>query len=69
MAEKVPNFSRLLKQHIGSFKYIVTKYKFKRTIIVKELNAKGKPNVEFDNIKFEEAKIKKTKQGGLFDEL
>ena len=35
------------------------KYKFKRTIIVKELNAKGKPNIEFDNIKFEEAKIKK----------
>jgi hypothetical protein len=26
-----------------------------------------KPNVEFDNIKFEEAKIKKTKQKGLFD--
>lgn len=43
------------------------KYKFKRTIIVKELNAKGKPNVEFDHLKFEEAKINKTKQGSLFD--
>ena len=43
------------------------KYKFKRTIIVKELNAKGKPNVEFDNIKFEEAKIKKANEGRLFD--
>lgn len=43
-----------------------SKYKFKRTIIVKELNAKGKPNVEFDHLKFEEAKINKTKQGSLF---
>jgi len=42
------------------------KYKFKRTIIIKELNAKGKPNVEFDNVKFEEAKIKKATQGNLF---
>lgn len=42
------------------------KYRFKRTIIVKERNAKGKPNVEFDNIKFEEAKINKTKEGSLF---
>jgi hypothetical protein len=43
-----------------SYRPIVdNKYKFKRTIIVKELNAKGKPNIEFDNIKFEEAKIKK----------
>jgi hypothetical protein len=31
------------------------KYKFKRTIIVKEFNAQGKPIVEFDHIKFEEA--------------
>jgi hypothetical protein len=43
------------------------KYKFKRTIIVKELNAKGKPNIEFDNLKFEEAKIIKTEKGILFD--
>jgi hypothetical protein len=41
------------------------KYKFKRTIIIKELNAKGKPNTEYDNVKFEEAKIKKTIQGVL----
>ena len=41
------------------------KYKFKRTIIIKELNAKGKPNTEFDNVKFEEAKINKTKEVGL----
>ena len=52
----------------SSYRPVVNnKYKFKRTIIVKELNSKGKPNVEFDNIKFEEAKIKKTKQKGLFD--
>ncbi|TAD98796.1 MAG: hypothetical protein EAZ97_10280 [Bacteroidetes bacterium] len=38
---------------------VENKYKFKRTIIVKELDAKGKPNVKFDNMKFEEAKIKK----------
>ena len=35
------------------------KYKFDRLIIVKELDAKGKPNIEFDNVKFEEAKMKK----------
>lgn len=46
---------------------VENKYKFKRTIIVKELNDKGKPNVEFDNLKFEEAKIKKNGQGSLFD--
>jgi hypothetical protein len=52
----------------SSYRPVVNnKYKFKRTIIVKKLNSKGKPNVEFDNIKFEEAKIKKTKQKGLFD--
>lgn len=51
-----------------SYRPIVdNKYKFKRTIIVKELNAKGKPNTEFDKIKFEEAKIKKGTQGNLFD--
>jgi hypothetical protein len=44
------------------------KYKFKRTIIVKELNEKGEPNIEFDNMKFEEAKIKKEKKDNLFDE-
>ena len=43
------------------------KYKFKRTIIIKELNAKGEPNIEFDNMKFEEAKIKKITSGNLFD--
>ena len=43
------------------------KYKFKRTIIVKELNDKGKANKEFDSIRFEEAKISKVKQAGLFD--
>lgn len=43
------------------------KYKFDRIIIVKELNEKGKPNNEFDNIKFEEAKIQKVGQGNLFD--
>jgi hypothetical protein len=42
------------------------KYKFKRTIIVKELNAKGNPNVEFDDMKFEETKIKK---GNLTQEV
>ena len=42
------------------------KYKFKRTIIIKELNAKGKPNTEYDNVKFGEAKIKKSTQGRLF---
>ena len=46
---------------------VENKYKFDRLIIVKELNAKGKPNVEFDNIKFEEAKIKKTIGNGLFE--
>jgi hypothetical protein len=35
------------------------KYKFDRLIIVKELNAKGKPNTEFDNMRFEEARIRK----------
>jgi hypothetical protein len=44
-----------------------SKYKFKRTIIIKELNAKGKPNIEYDNVKFEEAKIKKAIQGNLFN--
>ncbi len=39
------------------------KYNFDRLIIIKVLNAKGKPNIEFDNLKFEEAKIKKTGQG------
>ncbi|MDR1859744.1 MAG: adenine-specific methyltransferase EcoRI family protein [Bacteroidales bacterium] len=53
-----------------SFRPVVdNKYKFKRTIIIKELTAKGKPNTEFDNIKFEEAKIKKNKQGRLFSKL
>lgn len=46
---------------------VENKYKFKRTIIVKELNSKGKPNIEFDNLKFEEAKIKKIGQGSLFN--
>ena len=42
------------------------KYKFKRTIIIKELSAKGEPNIAFDNMKFEEAKIKKITSGNLF---
>lgn len=42
------------------------KYKFKRTIIVKELKADGKPNLEYDNKKFEEAKIKKVTPNTLF---
>jgi hypothetical protein len=41
------------------------KYKFARNIIVKELNEKGKPNTEFDNVKFEEGRINKTKEVGL----
>jgi hypothetical protein len=41
------------------------KSKFARTIIVKELNEKGKPNTEFDNMKFEEGRINKTKEVGL----
>lgn len=50
-----------------SYRPIVdNKYKFKRTIIVKELNSKGKPNIEFDNLKFEEGKIKKIGQVSLF---
>ena len=39
------------------------KPKFARTIIVKELNEKGKPNTEFDNMKFEEARIRKAGGG------
>lgn len=51
----------------SSYRPVVNnKYKFKRTIIIKELNAKGKPNTEFDNLKFEEAKIEKTEKGKLF---
>ncbi|TAG06756.1 MAG: hypothetical protein EAZ44_01610 [Cytophagia bacterium] len=53
----------------SSYRPVVdNKYKFKRTIIIKELNEKGEPNIEFDNIKFEEAKIKKEKKDNLFDE-
>ncbi|TAG06757.1 MAG: hypothetical protein EAZ44_01615 [Cytophagia bacterium] len=48
--------------------YVNGKRKFTRTIIVKELNEKGEPNIEFDNMKFEEAKIKKEKKDNLFDE-
>lgn len=51
----------------SSYRPVVNnKYKFKRTIIIKELNAKGKPNTEFDNFKFEEAKIEKGEKGKLF---
>ena len=47
----------------SSYRPVVdNKYKFKRTIIIKELNAKGKSNVEFDNMKFEEARINRTKE-------
>jgi len=50
-----------------SYRPIVdNKYKFKRTIIVKELDDKGKPNKAFDNLKFEESKIKKEGQFRLF---
>lgn len=53
----------------SSYRPVVdNKYKFKRTIIVKELNEKGKPNTEFDKIKFEEARIRKEKQGNLFSD-
>ena len=47
--------------------YVSGKRKFTRTIIIKELNENGKPNIEFDHLKFEEAKINKTKQSSLFD--
>ncbi len=51
----------------SSYRPVVNnKYKFKRTIIIKDLNAKGKPNTEFDNFKFEEAKIEKGEKGKLF---
>ncbi len=51
----------------SSYRPVVdNKYKFKRTIIVRELNSKGKPNIEFDNLKFEEAKIEKIEKGNLF---
>lgn len=43
------------------------KYKFKRTIIVKELDAKGKPNNEYDEIVFKDTIVKATEQGNLFD--
>ena len=46
---------------------VENKYKFKRTIIIKEINAKGKPNIEYDNVKFEEAAINKNNKGVLFD--
>jgi hypothetical protein len=36
---------------------INNKYKFDRIIIIKELNTKGIPYLEFDDVKFEEAKI------------
>jgi len=42
------------------------KYKFKRTIIIKELDAKGKPNNEYDEVVFKDT-IVKEKQGTLFD--
>jgi len=45
--------------------YVDGKEKFSRNIIIKELNAKGKPNTEYDNVKFEEAKIKKAIQKQL----
>lgn len=52
----------------SSYRPVVNnKYKFKRTIIVKEVNYIGKPNLEFDNMKFEEARINKTTEGNLFD--
>jgi len=43
------------------------KYKFKRTIIIKELDAKGKPNNEYDETVFKDTIVKATEQGNLFD--
>jgi hypothetical protein len=40
------------------------KSKFARVIIIKELNEKGKPNTEFDNMKFEEARVRKGEKSG-----
>ena len=44
-----------------------SKYKFKRTIIIKELDAKGKPNNEYDKAVFKDTIVKATEQGSLFD--
>jgi len=43
------------------------KYKFKRTIIIKELDDKGKPNREYDEAVFKDTIVNATKQGNLFD--
>lgn len=52
----------------SSYRPVVdNKYKFKRTIIVKQANKKGIPITEFDNLKFEEVKINKKPIGGLFN--
>ncbi len=51
--------------------YLDKKRKFDRIIIIKEKDAKGKPNTAYDGIKFKEAKPKKnrckTKLPNLFD--
>ena len=39
-----------------------SKYKFKRTIIIKELDAKGKPNNEYDETVFKDTIVKATMQ-------
>ena len=52
----------------SSYRPVVdNKYKFKRTIIIKQANKKGIPITEFDNLKFEEVKINKKPIGGLFN--
>lgn len=49
-----------------SYRPIVdNKYKFKRTIIIKELNEFGEPNNSYNELKFEEAKIFSPKQHKL----
>jgi hypothetical protein len=45
---------------------IDNKYKFKRTIIVREFDANGKRITEYDNQIFKEGKIEKKAKGELF---
>ena len=53
------------KFRIQSLSPLKKKIQELNTNIIKELNEKGKPNTEFDNIKFEEGRINKTKEVGL----
>jgi hypothetical protein len=51
----------------SSYRPVVdNKYKFKRTIIVKEFDKKGNSIIKFDDVKFLEAKICKNENGNLF---